>query len=127
MNALTNSIPDDIRTRYEEVDGLSEPIIDRQHRTNSSVHNTFRDMAPLPEFTSVPLLQDAGPVTALPQRVFCPTEDNRPLLLLAHIPRNHDAETLFNKDFVVLTKNLEWLRGTYVGMSEHGLVRPCRG
>lgn len=74
----------------------------------------------------VSVLQDAGPVTIPPQRVVCPAGDNRPLLSLAHIPRNHDSETLFNKDVLVSTKSFSWLWETYGGMCEHGLVRPCR-
>lgn len=83
--------------------------MERQNRAPSSVHGTFPDMGTFPEFANVSLLHDAGPVTALLQRVVFPAYCNRLLLRLAHISLNHYAETCFKKDFVVRTKNLEWL------------------
>lgn len=101
MDALPQNTPDDLKAVYEEFDGLPEPFDERQHRTTSSFHDTFRDMVPVPEFTSSYLLQDAGPVTTVAQRATCPAYDNKSILHLAQIPRNHYADPLFSKNFVV--------------------------
>lgn len=69
MDPLTEKIIDDIRVRYEEVDALPEPITERQHRTTSSVHDSFRYIAPVTAFNSLSLVHNAGPIMDLSQRV----------------------------------------------------------
>lgn len=49
------------------------------------------------------------------ERIVCADDDNRPLLRLVHIPRNHYDESFATKAFAEWTKNLAWLRGTYGG------------
>lgn len=103
---LAQKLPDDIPTRYEEVDLPQEQIIECQHRTTFCVHDTFHDFVTFTEFNIVSLLQGGGPVTALSQRMFSTADDSIPLLPLEHFPLNHYAEKVFNKDFVDWTKNL---------------------
>lgn len=60
----------------------------------------------------------------------CQDYNNRPVFRMAHIPRNHFAETFFEKAFVQWTRTLlaadqAWLWGTYGGMRDHGLVQSC--
>ena len=59
----------------------------------------------------------------------CPVQDtdNRPLLRMAYIPRNHFAEALFTKAVAQWTRDLAWLWGTYGQMRLTGMVGPCRG
>lgn len=65
------------RRVFGEVEALPESIIERQYRTGSSIHESFRDMALLRQINSVPLLKSAGPVTALPQKGRHPNRQQR--------------------------------------------------
>lgn len=46
-------LPATTRERYEEIDDIPEPGIERQHRITSSIFQTFGSIVPFPEFTCV--------------------------------------------------------------------------
>lgn len=72
MNPLPQNIHVYVGARYEEVNTRSEPVLERQHRTTSSVHETLRDMEPVPYFSSVPFHQYSGAVPPPLQRSLRP-------------------------------------------------------
>lgn len=113
--ALAQMITANLRARYEEIKAFPEPVIERQHSTNSSIHETFRVIAPVTTFTSVVGNTSTSPVTALSERLAFGKDGNRPLLLFAHISPHHYAETMFAKDYVI---GIRSCHGCLVHMTE---------
>lgn len=101
---ITTTVPE----RYEEINALLNPVIDRQYQNTSSVQEMFRAMEPVPEFTTVALHRGTDLVPGPTQRVFWSEDDDTPFLRQAHTPRNHYAESMFIKDFIQCTKALAW-------------------
>lgn len=64
MDPHIHNIHEIIGERYEEIAGLPEPVIERQHRTSSSAHETFRAISRVPKFTSVAFRRCSVPVLA---------------------------------------------------------------
>lgn len=94
--------------------------------SNDDVHETFRTMAPVPEFSNVLLNNSDASPFATPQSVSCREDDNRLPIRFAHISRDDYAKPMFTKDYCCWNKNLAWLWSLYGGMNEHGLVGNCK-
>ena len=99
-------MPVAIRETFEQIQGQPEPIIERFHRTSSSIHDAFRGIAPIPPVTTQPVSSNGGAQSATTEPIVAAEDDVRPILRLAHIPRNHFAETFFNKGYIQWIKNL---------------------
>lgn len=67
---LSQNIPATIVACYVEIEDLSEPVLELQHRTNSSTHETFRAMVPFPALTIVFFNTAASPLPTPPLKSF---------------------------------------------------------
>lgn len=83
------NIPRNVQARYEGMQSLPEPVVERKHRPASSVYETFRTAVPLPSFIILDWNTAANLLPTLLQRASFGGDDSKPLLLLRHIPLHH--------------------------------------
>lgn len=71
MDRYDQKLPDNLRARYEEIEDLPEPVIESQHLSTFSVHETFRAIEPVAAFNSVAFSTATSTIRTPPQRVAC--------------------------------------------------------